>query len=79
MKIRFDDLDELRLGPGIMISTDVLIHAVNAKTMVLITNPKGELVGIFMPATYTGTVKTQREQIRAYDDNRGLTLAKSFA
>jgi len=79
VKIRFDDLDELRLGPGMMISTDVLIHAVNAKTMILIADSKGELVGIFMPATYTGTVKTQREQIRAYDDARGLTLAKSFA
>jgi len=76
---RFEEIDELRIGPGVMLSSDVLLNAVDAKTMVLIADTRGNLAGIFLPATYTGTVKTQREQIRAYDDWRGVTLAKAFA
>lgn len=79
LRIRFEDLEEIRIGPGVLISTDVLLKAIETKTTVFLTNSQGYLEGILMPATYTGTIKTQREQIRAYDDERGTTLMKSFA
>ena len=59
---RFEEIDELRIGPGVMLSPDVLLNAIDAKTMVLIADTRGNLAGISLPATYTGTVKNRENK-----------------
>ncbi len=77
-EIPLDELEEIRICEGASITSDLLARAAERGIVVTVSSLRGEPLALVLPATYGGTCKTRREQIRAYDDWRGLHLAKAF-
>jgi CRISPR-associated protein Cas1 len=67
------------LNHGISISADALEACCEQGIPIYFVNPLGEPYASVYAAGLVGTVITRREQIRAYDDERGLALAMAFA
>ncbi|MBN1234511.1 MAG: CRISPR-associated endonuclease Cas1 [Methanotrichaceae archaeon] len=68
----------LILGSGISVSSDAIDMANELGVEIVFANYWGRPIARLIPASLGGTVKTRREQYDAYDDARGLELAKSF-
>lgn len=74
-----DQIECLVVCEGTSVTTDLLSRAAARGIAVTVTTLRGEPTALVLPATYGGTAKTRREQLRAYDDDRGVELAKAFA
>jgi CRISPR-associated protein Cas1 len=68
----------LVLGSGISVSSDAVEMADQLGVEIVFASYFGRPQARLIPATLGGTVKTRREQYRAYDDSRGSSLARSF-
>ncbi|MCX8207637.1 MAG: CRISPR-associated endonuclease Cas1 [Methanothrix sp.] len=68
----------LVLGSGISVSSDAIEMANELGVEIVFASYYGKPLARLIPATLGGTVRTRREQYRAYDDERGLELAKAF-
>ncbi len=78
-EIPLDQIECLVVCEGASVTTDLLSRAAARGIAVTVTSLRGEPRALVLPATYGGTAKTRREQLRAYDDLRGVELAKAFA
>lgn len=67
-------------SPGASVSTAALRLAISANVPVFISGYSGKPYGVLMPIApaVAGPIRTKREQFKAYDDGRGLKLAKGF-
>lgn len=65
-------------GRGIVVSSDALRLAVEKGVDVIVLGPRGLPLGLLHHLRLSGLVAVRREQLRAYDDVRGLVLAKGF-
>ncbi len=68
----------LVLGSGISVSSDAVEMADQLGTEIVFASYYGRPLARLIPASLGGTVKTRREQYKAYDDSRGSHLARSF-
>lgn len=74
------DLEHVLLAAeGISISTDAIGVCAEAGIPIDVIDGKGEARACVAPAALGRTVRTRREQLRAYDDPRGAELACGFA
>jgi len=74
------DVEEIHLAnPGAAISVSAVRLALRHGALIVYGRRDGWPLGFTVPAVLTGTIKTRREQYRAYNDFRGVQLAKSFA
>lgn len=69
-------LEEVRISRGVSLTSDLLIALANHGVLVTFIDKRGDPEGLLVVPTSSGTVKTRREQLRAYDDERGAILAK---
>ena len=75
----FDTEHVLLAAEGISISTDAIGACAEAGIPIDVISSRGELRACLAAAGLGATVRTRREQLRAYDDVRGGDLARSFA
>jgi CRISPR-associated protein Cas1 len=68
----------LVLGSGISVSSDAIEMANELGVEIVFASYYGKPLARLIPATLGGTVRTRREQYHAYDDERGIELAKAF-
>ncbi len=74
------DVEEIHLlSPGTTVSISAMRLALRHGVLVVYGRRDGWPIGFTVPAVLTGTVKTRREQYKAYNDFRGVELAKGFA
>jgi len=66
------------MGSGISISSDAVEMADQMGTEIVFASYYGRPLARLIPASLGGTVRTRREQYRAYDDSRGPHLAAAF-
>ena len=79
-KVRMlSSIKELRIYRGVLLSSDVVLKALENNVMVIFAHEDFEKSGIVLPVRGFGTIQTQREQIRIYDTERGTELLKAFA
>jgi len=69
----------LLVGEGIGISTNAIRACAERGIPIYMVDGRGQPYAALYSAGLTGTVLTRREQIAAYNDERGVTLAKAFA
>ncbi|MBX2999933.1 MAG: CRISPR-associated endonuclease Cas1 [Caldilineaceae bacterium] len=67
------------LSKGVSLSADALAACSEAGIPIYFVDSRGIPYASIYAAGLTGTVLTRREQLRAYDDERGLHLGVSFA
>ncbi len=67
------------LSKGVSISADALAACAEHGIPVYFISSRGDPYASVYAAGLTGTVLTRREQLRAYDDRRGLHLGIAFA
>ncbi len=77
-EIPLKDLEEVRISRGVSLTSDVLLSLVSHGVIVTFIDERGTPEGLLIVPTSGGTVKTRREQIRSYEDRRGVLLAKRF-
>ena len=65
-------------GRGVIVSSDALRLAVEKGVDIIVLGPRGLPLGLLHHLRLSGLVAIRREQLRAYDDERGLVLAKGF-
>ncbi len=74
------DLEHVLLaGDGISISTDAISVCAEAGIPIDVISARGEPRACLAAAALGATVRTRREQLRAFDDERGAMLARGFA
>jgi len=74
------DLEHVLLaGEGISISTDAISACAEAGIPIDVISSRGEPRACLAAAALGATIRTRREQIRAFDDERGAALARGFA
>ncbi len=79
-EINAADVEEIHLvNPGTGISVSSIRLALRHGVLIVYGHRDGWPLGFTVPAVLTGTVKARREQYRAYNDYRGVELAKNFA
>ncbi len=76
-RIKLTNIKELRIGPGVKISSDAILRAVKHGVIVIFSDR--EEFAYVQSSNMLGTVKTQRMQIKIYDTERGTELCKAFA
>jgi CRISPR-associated protein Cas1 len=69
----------LLMGSGISVSTDLVEACADRGIPIYVLSSLGKPTAMLVSAGLAGTVKTRREQLLAYADGRGVTLAKEFA
>ncbi len=69
----------LVISQEISISTDAIYKCVEAGIPISFVSYTGKPYARLVSPELTGTVKTGREQLLAYEDRRGVVLAKAFA
>ena len=79
VNIHFEEIEEIRITSNVAISSEVFRKAAEKGVLINICYDNGDPAAIMFPAFYGGMAKTRREQVRAYNDERGLILAKAFA
>ena len=73
------DLEQVTVtSMGVSFSTDALAACIEFGVPVNFLNSSGKPYAMVSSPDLTGTVVTRREQLKAYDDERGLHLAKCF-
>src|SRR5690606_4356362 len=79
-EVPFHDVEQITLaGNGISISTDVLYQCVQHDVQVNMLLPTGQPYAKIISPIMLGTVQTRRQQLLAYYDQRGVSLATAFA
>jgi len=74
------DLEQvLVLSPAMVVSTEALRSCAERGIPIHFLATNGEPYATVLSTNLTGTVQTRREQLLAYEDERGVTLAKAFA
>jgi CRISPR-associated protein Cas1 len=74
------DLEHVLLASeGVSISTDAISACAEAGIPIDIISARGEPRACMASAALGATVRTRREQLRAFDDARGAALASGFA
>lgn len=74
-----DDVDSIICcSSGVALSASALDLAVENNIQVVFARYSGWPYAVLMPASMTGSVRARREQFMAYNDQRGLILAKGF-
>ena len=74
-----DDVDLIICcSSGVAFSASALDLAVENNIQVVFARYSGWPYAVLMPASMTGSVRARREQFLAYNDQRGLVLAKKF-
>lgn len=74
------DLEQvLVLSPAMVVSTEALRACAERGIPMHFLASNGEPYATVLSANLTGTVQTRREQLLAYRDERGVTLARAFA
>jgi len=66
-------------GRGVSLSTDAIAACGRAGIPIHIMDGRGRPLASFYAAGLTGTVRTRRAQLMAYNDRRGVTLGIAFA
>ena len=75
----FRDLRQITINTnGATLSTDLIKECMRHGIAINFLSATGKPYAKLITPEMTGTVLTRREQLRAYDDGRGLTLAKCF-
>lgn len=75
----FRDLRQITVNTaGATLSTDLIRECVEHGITINFLSPTGRPYAKLVSPALTGTVQTRRAQLRAYDDGRGLTLARCF-
>lgn len=69
----------LIIGGGIGISSDAIRACCEQGTPIHFLSSRGDAQASLYSAGLTGTVRTRRAQLRAYDDERGVRMALAFA
>lgn len=64
---------------GVSLSSDVIYHCTEAGIPINFVSYTGKPYARIISSGLTGTVKTRREQLMAYNDGRGVVLGKAFA
>jgi len=76
----FSGLEHLIIsGGGVTLSTDVIEGCAERGIPISFITGTGKPYAKLMSPEMIGTIKTRREQLMAYLDNRGVTLAKEFS
>jgi CRISPR-associated protein Cas1 len=75
----FDLEGVLIAGGGVSISADAIEACSTAGITIDFLDWRGAPYATMLSSQLTGTVRTRRAQLKAYDDARGLALAKAFA
>jgi CRISPR-associated protein Cas1 len=74
------DLEHVLLtGGGVSISTDAIDACAELGIPIDILNNRGDPRACLVASALGATVRTRREQLRAFDDRRGAALARAFA
>lgn len=63
---------------GVSLSSDAIYHCTEAGVPINFVSYTGKPYARIISANLTGTVKTRREQLLAYNDARGVVLGKAF-
>lgn len=66
-------------GRGVSFSTDLIEECCARGIPITLLTPGGKPYGRIAAAALTATVRTRREQVAAYSDERGVRLARSIA
>lgn len=64
---------------GVSLSADAIAACAEAGIPIHIVHHSGHVCASLFAAGLAGTIETRRAQLLAYDDHRGLALAKAFA
>ncbi len=79
LEVPFRDLEEVTIASnGVSISTDALAGCIEFGVPVHFLNSSGKPYALLASPVLNATVATRREQLKAYDDERGLHLARAF-
>ena len=74
------DLEHVLLAAeAVSLSTDAITACAEAGIPIDVIDGKGEPRACLVASALGATVRTRREQLRAYDDERGAMLARAFA
>ena len=74
-----DDVDSIIcMSQGVAMSVSALNLAVTHNIQVIFARYSGWPYAVLMPTAMTGSVRARREQFLAYNDGKGLVLARSF-
>ncbi|MBE0467361.1 MAG: CRISPR-associated endonuclease Cas1 [Candidatus Desulforudis sp.] len=75
----FFDIKQITIsGRGVSLSTDVIQECLEHGIQINFISFSGKPYAKLAAPNLTGTVLTRREQLKAYEDRRGVVLAKSF-
>lgn len=75
----FVDIDQVTITTsGVSISTDLIRQCADHGIVINFLSSTGDPYAKLLSGALTGTVLTRREQMKAYDDDRGVALAKAF-
>ncbi len=78
-RVSVGGVEEIVLGGrGVVVSSDAIRLAVERGVDVVVLGRNGLPVGVLVHPVLTGFARVRREQLRAYDDERGVVLAKGF-
>lgn len=69
----------LVIAAGVSLSSDVIRECCERGIPISFLDRKGDVYAVVLSPDLTGTVKTRREQLLAYLDERGVGVAKAFA
>ncbi|MDA8186702.1 MAG: CRISPR-associated endonuclease Cas1 [Dehalococcoidales bacterium] len=69
----------LVIASGVSLSSDVIRECTERGIPITFVDRKGDVYASILSPDLTGTVKTRREQLLAYLDERGVAAAKAFA
>ncbi|AGB40912.1 CRISPR-associated endonuclease Cas1 [Halobacteroides halobius DSM 5150] len=79
-EIPFFKLDEILIASsGVSFSSDLIQECAKAGIQIDFVSYRGDHLAKLSSAAMLGTIKTRREQLLAYEDQRGVNLAVSFA
>lgn len=79
-EVPFFNLKEILIsGSGVSFSSDVIRKCAKAGIQIDFVSWQGDHLAKLSSAAMTGTIKTRREQLSAYNDKRGIELAVAFA
>lgn len=74
------DLDHVLLAAeGVSVSADAISACAELGIPIDVITARGDVRASLIPAALGATVRTRREQLRAFDDARGVHLARAFA
>ncbi|MGB9803131.1 CRISPR-associated endonuclease Cas1 [Desulfofundulus sp.] len=78
-EIPFHDLEHVIIDTsGVSLSTDLIRECVERGIQISFLTPSGKPYAKLVSPYLTGTVVTRRHQLMAYQDERGVTIAKLF-